>query len=234
MKVSTVGSILATVVALSAGIWIGRWSGKPTIDELLARNNALAVSDSVTHVQLSEARDAFERISFEYRNSNELFASIADSMNHVIVDLTAYIHEQNHQIEFLSSMNTRLEYELETALDNVTVEGDTVSAEISDRSNFEDGYIATDGKVTIDTNARTGSASLKYEVGLTPTIALSRDDAGVAKCDVSFGDMPVTIDDILCMNNIDPDLPTRGKINIPQVGIGIGIGVAAVLLAAIL
>ena len=83
-----------------------------------------------------------------------------------------------------------------------------------------------------DIKQLSGAAKLTHEIEMNPAIALSRDDAGVAICDVSFGDMPVTVYDIVCMNNLDPEIPTREKISVPQVGIGVGIGAAAILLLA--
>lgn len=233
MQTSTFGAILGAVATLSLGVWIGMWARKPTIDTLIERNNNLAELDSVKTVQLSKLRDAFEITSFEFANARDFFATVTDSMGALIVELTDQIKDQDQQIEFLSSVNARLEYDLETALSNVAVSGDTVRAQIEDKQQFEDGHINTDGEVVIDTKQRTGSATLSYDIGLTPTVALSRDDAGVAKCTVSFGDMPITADDILCMNNIDPELPTRGEINLPQVGIGVGVGVLAILLLGI-
>ena len=232
MKASTLGVILAVIASLSAGIWVGIYSQKPTIDELAERNNALAARDQVTKVQLTEAADAYERISFEYANAAKLFHAVADSMRIEIRDLANHIKEQDREIEFLSSINARLEWELETALDNVSVSGDTVKAEIREVTNYESGYISTQGTVEIDMKQLSGAAKLTHEIEMNPAIALSRDDAGVAICDVSFGDMPVTVYDIVCMNNLDPEIPTREKISVPQVGIGVGIGAAAILLLA--
>ena len=227
--------VVALVVALTAGVFAGKWLEKPTLDDLAAQNRALARQDTVTRVELEDLRTAHIRLGYDFNSAEKAWAFVNDSLNNVANALKRQAEKDGRTIETLTTANVVLRDSLDAVVGNISVTDSVVTAELYSYKKYQDGSIGYDGYVSIWTpldDEPYGSASLYFDIQMTPTVLISRDeDSGLASCALSFGDMPVYVDELNCVNNWDVNLPVREKITLPGVALGsaIALGVVGIL-----
>jgi len=227
---------VAVVVLFVAGVFAGKWMEKPTLDDLAAQNRALARQDTVRLVELEDLRTAHVRLGYDFNNAEKAWTFVNDSLNDVANALKRQAEKDGRTIETLVTANAVLSDSLDAMVGNITVTDSMVTAELYSYKKYQDGSIGYDGYVTIWTpldDEPYGNASLYFDIQMTPTVLLSRDeDSGLATCALSFGDMPVYVDELNCVNNWDVNLPVREKITLPGVAVGsaITLGVIGILL----
>lgn len=213
MKFKTIVSLLGILAFSSGLVYAGYWYAKPTIKDLSERNLALAATDSTRLIELEDDRIAHERIVFDFVKDKELLQFVQDSMGDIAAGLVSEIESHNRTIESLVTANATLRVRLR---DTVAVESSDVGFDvrIDTKKRFEDGSIEVAGTVTVDTtdNPPSGTVDLNVSVVTQPTVSISRGDDGLAQCNISFGDMPMTVENLLCVNDLDPDLGTRGSV----------------------
>ncbi len=231
-----VGAI-AIIIAAGAGVLFGSWLQKPTLDDLVERNQLLESQDSTRKVELEDGRVAYVRLTRDYNDGEKAWAFVTDSLGNVANALRREAQKQNREIETLATANALLRVDLKAAVDNITITEEAVTAELFTYKKYEDGSIRSEGFVTIWTpedDEPWGNASLTFDIQMSPTVLVSRDESsGLATCDISFGDMPVYMSDLRCVNNFDVDLPTREKIALPSIVLGSAITLGLVGLAVI-
>ena len=227
-------SVLRSVVGLLAligifigGVALGNWFAKPTIDDLIKHNRALYEQDSLKAVQLADTTVAYNRLVFDVRDANE-------ALEVLVVEneaLASHVASQGLQITSLISVRSRLEYELEVALEDITITDTLIQASIESREVYDSGSIEARGEVSIDPRSKTGNARLEFTAEVNPIITFSRDEAGLGVCDMSFGDMPMTVDRLHCVDNVGYEPPTRGSLlgSIPNVLVVSGVAIVALL-----
>lgn len=240
MKTSTVFGVVAVLCSIGGGVALGMWIKSPTIDDLVKRNRELSALDTLKTVQLDSARVAYSVLVDDFRNEKELREFAEDSlskMSGVTSALLDKVENQGNEITHLTQANARLEERLSGSLDGITA-GDTVtSAELHISKSYQDGSINADGYVTIFTpsdNEPYGNTSLYFDIKMNPSVVVSRDEAGLATCDLSFGDMPIYLTDLVCVDNLGYDAPVRKDINWPAIGIGAGIVAGVVFLVSLI
>lgn len=231
-SIRTVASVLGIVGLFVAGAAFGNWLAKPTIDDLVERNRILYESDSLKAVMLEDTTVAYERLVFDVRSAKEALRELGVENE----ALAAQIASQGLTIRSLLSYKARLEYELETALSNVSVTDTLISAEIQAEESYDSGKIEASGEVRIDPRVKAGSAVLKFFAETNPVVTFSRNEQGVGVCDLTFGDMPVTVDRLHCVDNLGYETPTRKSLfgSIPNVLVTSGIAVIAFISGALL
>lgn len=217
----TVLSILAVIGIIVASVMFGRWLQKPTIDELATRNRALAAQDSTREIELAEGRVAYERIVFDFADAEEAHRFASDSMGDIINALKDKAEEDGRVIETMASANSYLRDRVRGLVGDIMISDSLITAHIEARKDYEDGNITAAGDINIsipEEGEPSGTADLEFGVEMSPTILISRDsETGIAQCDLSFGDMPITTEDLMCVNNFDVDLPTRSAITLPTI-----------------
>lgn len=226
---------IAIILLLAGAVYGGWWLAQPTVSELAERNRTLAAADSTRRLQLDEWRIAYERAIYDFTEQKMLDEFIKDSLNATAQALRDDSRRKDRQIETLASSNAELRDTLGTVLSNITASDTLVTADVEARKDYEDGYIAAKGDVKIRPHEQTGDASLEFSVGMSPVVAVSRDTAGLAHCQISYGDMPIITRDIVCVNNLRPDLPARQSFwdVIPAFTVGSVLAVAGLAVAAI-
>lgn len=233
-----IGAILV-IIAAGAGVLFGQWLEKPTLDDLAQRNRILAAADSTKEVKLGEGRVLYNRLVRDYNDAEDAWVFITDSLSGVADVLGEKARSNGRTIETLVTANAQLSDSLDSVVSGVVVTDSMVTAELFTYKRYQDGSIAGEGFVTIYTpedDEPWGNASLNFDIRMTPTVLLSRDEnTGLAECDISFGDMPVYMQDLECVNNWDVDLPVRDKIALPSIALGSAItlgliGVIALIL----
>ena len=229
--------VLFGVISLVVcSVLFGKWLEKPTLDDLAERNRAWAQLDTVRLIELEDSRKAYVRLTYDFNNAEKSWAFVNDSLNNVANALRRKAQEDGRTIETLVTANAKLMDSLDVVLRGIVVTDSVVTAEIYMHKGYQDGSILVDGLVSIWTpvdDEPWGAADLAFDIQMTPTVLLSRDeDTGLASCAISFGDMPVYVDELSCVNNWDVDLPTGSKITLPSVALGsaITLGVIGVLL----
>lgn len=224
---------------LSGGLVFAGYSlAQPTISDLAERNRELAASDSLKQVRLDEQRITSQRAVFDFTSTNDLLRFANDSLSEQNAALIRSNQQKDRQIETLVSTNASLRDTLSSVLSDITIDDTSVSAHISARNDYEDGFVGAEGDVNIDTSISPpeGRATLDFEVGMSPTVSIARDTTGLATCDITFGDMPIEVLGLQCLNNIDPDLPARRSFweFAPEITLGslvlLGVGAGAAIL----
>jgi hypothetical protein len=235
MKRNTVLGIAVALLLAGGGVAFGMWLKKPTLDDLAIENRRLAQLDTVRTIELENNRVSYARLVFDFTEAREARAFVEDSLNGVVTDLMKKARDDKRTIETLVTANAQLRDSIDTMVGNISVTNDAITAELFTYKKYQDGSIQSDGYVTIYTpedDEPYGNASLTFDIQMTPTVLISRDNEGLAECDLSFGDMPVYVSKLNCVNNWDVDLPVRKEINWPTVGVTAGaVGLIAVLLA---
>jgi len=219
--------VLALIGIFVGGIMLGNWLAKPTISDLIEKNRALYSQDSLKAVLLEDTTVAYNRLVFDVRDAKEALEVLGVENE----ALASQIASQGLQITSLISLRARLEYELEVALDNVTITDTLIQASIESRQTYDSGSIEASGEVRIDPRDSTGDANLEFNAEVNPVVTFSRDEAGLGVCDMSFGDMPMTVDRLHCVDNVGYDTPTRNSLlgGIPNVLLVSGIAALAFL-----
>ena len=217
LGLDTISSKLKTLIALaaflafSAGlVYAGYWLSKPTIEDLSKRNLALAAQDSTRLIELGDMRSSYERAVFDFVNEKELREFVEDSLGKIANALKDQADKDARTIESLVAANATLRDRLSGPVE-VVRDGSNIVVGIDTEKRYQDGSIAVEGQVNISTDSDppTGTSELDVSVIMSPTVAISRDESGLAQCDLSFGDMPMTVSDLKCVNDLDPDLGTR-------------------------
>jgi len=238
MKLNSVLAFAIALLLLGVGTAFGMWLEKPTIDDLVDRNRQLSAMDTLKTVQLDSARVAYSVLVDDFANYKDVHDFIEDSLSAVSNALKDKVREQGNEIASLVQANARLEEELEAAVGGIAVTDTSVSAELYFYKGYQDGSISADGYVTVFTpedDEPYGNASLYFDLRMQPSVIMSRDDSGLATCDLSFGDMPIYLTDLVCVDNLGYDVPTRQGINWPTVGLTAAlIGSAVIILSAFL
>lgn len=234
-KALAVAGVLALV---GGGVLFGKWLQKPTLDDLATRNRILAAADSTKAVDIEDGRVAYNRLVRDYNDSEQAWAYVNDSLNNVANALRRQAQDDDRTIEALATVNAKLRDSLDVAVSNVVVTDSVTTAELFTYKRYQDGSIQAEGFVTVYTpedDEPWANAGLIFDIQMMPTVLLSRDEeTGIAECDVSFGDMPIYLSGLECVNNWDIDLPARSEINWPTVGIAAGAVVVSVGLLAII
>jgi hypothetical protein len=240
MKTGTVLGIAAALLLAGGGVAFGMWLKKPTIEDLAERNRALAIQDSLRKIELEDGRTAYAILVRDYANDEETWMFVNDSMGAVANALKEQAVSDGREIESLTEANAQLTVQLEAAITNIEVSDDAVSAELFTYKSYQDGSIGVEGYVTIFTpedDEPWGDASLSFDIQMQPSVLISRDETGLATCDVSFGDMPVYLTDLNCVDNLGYEPPIRDSLipGIPNIVTGAGIiTLGALFVAAIL
>ena len=231
-------STIALIATAGVGVLFGSWLQKPTLDDLVAHSQLLESQDSTRKIELEDGRVAYVRLTRDYNDAEEAWSFVTDSLGDVANALRREAQDQDREIETLATANAQLRVELESAVDNITVTEESITAELFTYKSYQDGSIRSEGFVTIWTpedDEPWGNASLAFDIQMSPTVLVSRDEgSGLATCDISFGDMPVYMSDLRCVNNFDVDLPTREKIALPSIALGSAITLGLVGLAVII
>lgn len=212
MKLNNIATVVLLIVLTAAGVVFGNWLSKPTIDDLADRNLALARADSVRTVELEDSRIAYQKIVRDYRNAEKAWAFVNDSLGEVANALRRKAIEDGRTIEVLITANGVLRDSLDAVVNNITVTDSTVTAELYSYKKYQDGSIGYEGYVTIWTpedDEPYGNASLFFDIQMSPTVLLSRDETGLAQCDMSFGDLPVYLSELECVDNLGYEPPVR-------------------------
>lgn len=226
---------IIAIVLFVGGLFAGKWLEKPTLDDLAAQNRALARQDTVRLVELEDSRTAYVRLQYDFNNAEKAWTFVNDSLNDVANALKRQAVKDGRTIETLTTANVVLRDSLDAMVSNISVTDSVVTAELYSYKQYQDGSIGYDGYVSIWTpvdDEPYGSAALSFDIQMTPTVLISRDEgSGLASCALSFGDMPVYVDELNCVNNWDVNLPVREKITLPGVALGsaIALGVVGVL-----
>lgn len=199
---------------LSAGlVYSGYWLAQPTSEELAERNRQAAQADSLRQVKLDRdgLRVSFQRAVFDFTEQSQVDEFVKDSMHNVANALRSENARLKRDNETLVAGYAELRDRLDGDLGDISVSDTLVSASISGRKDYEDGYVSASGDVMVRTvdDPPTGRATLDFEVGMSPAVSVSRDESGLAQCDLSYGDMPIVVTDLKCVNNLEPDLPVR-------------------------
>lgn len=229
---------IAIIIAAGAGVLFGQWLEKPTLDDLAQHNRILAAADSTKAVELKDGRVLYNRLVRDYNDAEQAWAFVADSLNDVADALRREAIDDGRTIETLVTANAQLRDSLDAVVSGIVVTDEMVSAELYSYKGYQDGSITAEGYVTIFTpedDEPWGDASLNFDIQMTPTVLLSRDEnTGLAECDISFGDMPVYMRDLECVNNWDVDLPVKSKIALPSIALGSAITLGVIGLVVLL
>jgi hypothetical protein len=219
--------VLVLIGIFVGGIVLGNWLGKPTIDDLIDQNRILYEQDSLKAVLLEDTTVAYNRIVLDVRNAKEMAEVLRDE-NEV---LGAHNASQELRITSLLSFKARLEFELETALSNVSITDTLIKAEINAYQEYDSGSIQASGEVRIDPRNSTGEADLQFSAEINPVVTYGRDEAGLGSCLLTFGDMPIEVDRLHCVEDLTYEPPVRGNLfgSIPEVLITVGVAVVMFL-----
>ena len=224
---STVG-VLALIGIFVGGVALGNWFGKPTLDDLIERNRALYEQDSLKTILLEDTTIAYNRIVLDAKNAKEM----AEALRGENEALGAHAASQGLRITSLLSFKSRLEYDLKTALDNVSITDTLIKAEIDAHQAYDSGSIQASGEVRIDPRDSTGEADLQFSAEINPVVTFGRDETGLGSCDLTFGDMPIEVDRLECVEDLTYEPPVRGSFfgSLPEVMVMGGVGIVALLI----
>lgn len=222
-----VAGMLGLIGLFVSGVALGNWLAKPTVDDLIEQNRKLYSQDSLKAVLLEDTTVAYNRLVFDVRDAKEALEVLGVENE----ALASQIKSQGLQITSLLSYKARLEYELETALSNVSITDTLIEASIDSRQVYDDGSIEASGEVRIDPRDSTGDARLEFAAEVNPVVTFSRTESGLGVCDLTFGDMPVAVDRVHCVDNLGYDTPTRESLigSIPDLLVVSGVAVVALL-----
>ena len=234
-KILAVAGVLALI---GGGVLFGKWLEKPTLDDLAYRNRVLAAASETLEVELEEGRVAYNRLVRDYNNAEQAWAYVNDSLNNVAKALKIQAQKDGRTIETLTTANARLRDSLDVMVSNINITDSVITAELYTYKSYQDGDIGAEGYVSIWTpedDEPYANAGLTFDIRMQPTVLISRDeDTGLAECDLSFGDMPVYVRDLECVNNWDVDLPTRSEITLPGILTGSAITLGAIGILALI
>ena len=238
MKTGTVLGIAAALLLTVGGVAFGMWLKKPTIDDLVEHNRRLSAMDTLKTVQLDNERIAYSVLVDDFANAKDAWGFIEDSLTDVSVALGKKVRDQGNEITTLAQANAVLRDSAEVDVGEIDVTAESVTAELFTYKGYQDGSISAEGDITIFTpedDEPYGSASLYFDIQMQPSVILGRDEMGLATCDLSFGDMPIYLSDLVCIDNMGYEPPVRSEINWPTVGITAGVVVLGlVVLASVL
>lgn len=226
------GTILLGVIL--GILWVGTLLSKPTIDDLVSRNNALAHQDSVRERVLEDQTIAYERLFLDFTDQ--------DSVNRYLEahneELAHSLDQSNATVLSLTAAKATLEQEL--AGTSPVLETDTTYVvEIDEREVYERGEVAVTGTVELE-KSQPDSAQVQLNTlfQFSPLAVFSRNEDGTGQITLDFGDVPVVVDSIVGVNNLNDPIEKMVRPAFPELmwktGLGlIGITAVIVVLSAI-
>lgn len=225
-------ALVGVVVLTGVGVAFGMWLKKPTQDDLIERNNALAALDSTRLIELEDGRVAYEHLTFDFDGQTDLLKflekqnyDLGEQVDALVDNVTA----KDNIITNLVVAEASLREELDDVLvSNILSDSTKVSAELFESKQYQDGSITAEGSVTIYLSTEEypephGTARLYFDVQMRPTVIMSRDESGLGTCDITFGDLPVYLNALTCVDNLGYELPVRRDISWPTIGITAGV-----------
>lgn len=230
MKWPIVLQVLAGLLLVGGGVAIGQYLSRETVDDLARRNRILAEKDILRQIELDENRVAYEKIVIDFASAKEVNDFLKDQNNQLGSQVDGLIREvqnKNREITHLTTTIANLRVELDIALGDIVIQQNRVDAEIYHSRRYEDGSITTEGNVTVylpteDEPEARGNASLVFDVEMRPTVVISRDKDGLGQCDVTFGDMPVYVSRLQCVDNIGYTPPVRSPLSVKLPSFALG------------
>lgn len=198
---------------LFAGVALGKWMEKDTLEEITERNNRLAERAQVVEEAYAIYRDqtqkAFSKITFDYLETKTLEEELRERN----VQLAEHIADQDAEITSLVQTNSELRARLAGA-DTVTRTDSTFTVVIDRRKDYERGNISVTGTTVLSRfEPDSAQTDLDVSVSTSPIIVWQRNETGEAKITIDHGDMPITVNAIYGAQN--PEDPILGEAREP-------------------
>lgn len=222
---TTSAVIVAGAIVAGALVWVGTLLARPTLDDLIERNNRLAEQDSVRAVQLENMTTAFQRISFDFQGEKEL----RERLQQRNAALLQEIDNQEDEILSLTEATTTLRDDL-IDMETRVSHGDTsLVAHVDVRNEYDRGRIGVEGEVEVFHNADRARTDLSVFVQTSPLLVYTRDpDTGMGQVTLDFGDMPIVVDSIRGGTNLDDPIREIVRPTLPELAWKIGAGALGV------
>lgn len=225
----TIFAIVGAVILIILGIYAGIWYQKPTLEELAEQNTELAIKDTVRQKQLNDLTVVYRRLSREYVGEIEA-KKFLQRQNE---DLAEELEETEQDLLFVSSSRAELVDSL-SGLSEVFQDSQEIRIAIDEEKVYDRGRIGVTGNVILDRALmEDAQTDLAVRLRMSPLLTLSRLPLGGAEVTLDFGDMPVTVDSIDSVLNLDDPIRERARTKMPPIA-KVSLGLNAVALGVIL
>lgn len=221
-----IGGILVIIGLLLSGIAIGQWLKQPTLDDLITKSNAIAQEDTVRQLQLKNTISAFQKLTLDYRGSEELNEAL-ELQNKELADS---LNASGATILSLLNVTTKLEDRL-SGTDTVVETDEALTIQIDQENLYESGKISVQGTSVVEkSNPEEALTNLLVGVETRPRLIWTRNTDGTSEVTLDFGDMPIDVTSIDGMRTVDDPIRQMVRPAFPELAWKSGLGLIGIAL----
>ncbi len=223
MNKKVIGGVVLSALLLGGGIAVGTWLQRPTLQDLVNRNNELARQDTVRQIALDNLTTAYRTLSFDFVGAD----SLNKRLQRTNESLANNLGEKNSTILSLTEVNTTLTERLEGE-GQVIRRDSAVLVEVQEAKQYDRGSILLEGTVLLPDTASKAQTSFDLTVVTSPLLVYSRNPDGTAEVTLDFGDMPIRVDRLEGAQNLEDPIREMVRPSFPEVAWKVGLGAVGI------